>query len=270
MDARVKRISTVAAAAAFILSAWTSCAVAAQGQVGKPVQKQLLRRLDQLSRQRLAYGGGSGQAALERISTSDAAKAPASAKKPMIVYIGADFCPYCAALRWPLVIALMRFGHFEGLRYMRSASDDVYPNTITFDFHKMDYQSAYVRLEAVEVQDREHHALEKPDKAQMALFRKFDAQPYTQYPGAIPFLYMNGRYVSVGSPVSPGLFKDMTWESVVTKLASGDSDLAKQVVGAANQYTAAICQMTNGEPSQVCEASGIAAAGQRLTRGQAN
>lgn len=258
------------AAALMLSSLATFAADRAQGAVGQPVSKQLLQRLEGISRQRLAYSGGDGHAALEPISASDAKTAPADANKPMIVYIGADFCPYCAALRWPLVIALMRFGHFEGLRYMRSASDDVYPNTITFDFHRMSYKSPYLRLEAVEVQDREHHTLEKLSKAQMSLFKKFDAQPYTQYPGAIPFLYVNGRYVSIGSPVSPGLFKGMTWVSVANKLASGDSDLTKQVVGAANQYTAAICQMTNGEPSQVCEASGIAVAGKRLGQSQSN
>lgn len=32
--------------------------------------------------------------------------------KPAVVYITAEFCPYCAIERWGLVIALMRFGNF--------------------------------------------------------------------------------------------------------------------------------------------------------------
>src|SRR5256885_14415418 len=35
--------------------------------------------------------------------------------KPEGFYYGAEFCPYCAAQRWPLVIALSRFGTFAGL-----------------------------------------------------------------------------------------------------------------------------------------------------------
>ena len=37
-------------------------------------------------------------------------------KKPELLYIGAEYCPYCAASRWPLIIALSRFGTFKGLR----------------------------------------------------------------------------------------------------------------------------------------------------------
>ena len=32
--------------------------------------------------------------------------------KPEMLYIGAEFCPYCAALRWSMAVALSRFGSF--------------------------------------------------------------------------------------------------------------------------------------------------------------
>ena len=31
---------------------------------------------------------------------------------PEVLYMGADYCPFCAATRWGLVLALMRFGNF--------------------------------------------------------------------------------------------------------------------------------------------------------------
>ena len=31
--------------------------------------------------------------------------------KPEMLYIGAEFCPYCAASRWSMALALSRFGH---------------------------------------------------------------------------------------------------------------------------------------------------------------
>jgi thiol-disulfide isomerase/thioredoxin len=30
--------------------------------------------------------------------------------KPLVLYIGAEYCPYCAATRWALVMALSKFG----------------------------------------------------------------------------------------------------------------------------------------------------------------
>lgn len=46
--------------------------------------------------------------------------------KPTVLYIGAEYCPYCAATRWQMIIAFMRFGSFSGLEYMTSDPSDVY------------------------------------------------------------------------------------------------------------------------------------------------
>src|SRR4051812_39000218 len=36
-------------------------------------------------------------------------------EKPLILYVGAEYCPFCAAERWSLVQALSRFGTFHDL-----------------------------------------------------------------------------------------------------------------------------------------------------------
>ena len=46
---------------------------------------------------------------------------------PEVFYLGAEYCPYCAAERWPMIIALSRFGTFSGLKTTTSSSSDVYP-----------------------------------------------------------------------------------------------------------------------------------------------
>src|SRR5260370_29484940 len=33
--------------------------------------------------------------------------------KPEFLYIGAEYCPFCAAQRWAMVVALSRFGTFS-------------------------------------------------------------------------------------------------------------------------------------------------------------
>ena len=65
--------------------------------------------------------------------------------KPLIAYVSSDFCPYCAATRWPLAVALARFGTFEGLHITASgATPEIYPSTPTLSFFGSTYTSAYI------------------------------------------------------------------------------------------------------------------------------
>src|SRR5215467_1180354 len=58
-----------------------------------------------------------------------------SGGKPEMLYIGAEYCPYCAAMRWPMAVALSRFGTFGPLTGIHSTSNDVFPNTPTLTFY---------------------------------------------------------------------------------------------------------------------------------------
>jgi hypothetical protein len=58
-----------------------------------------------------------------------------SGGKPEILYVGAEYCPYCATERWPLAVALSRFGTFSGLHGIHSSSTDVYPSQPTLTFY---------------------------------------------------------------------------------------------------------------------------------------
>ncbi len=61
--------------------------------------------------------------------------------KPTFLYIGASGCPFCAAMRWSLVIALSRFGNFSKLFYDRSATIDGNVPTVMFNFSQAAYDS---------------------------------------------------------------------------------------------------------------------------------
>ena len=76
-------------------------------------------------------GAGSVQAVPRKVD----APALTSGGKPKVLYVGAEYCPFCAAQRWPVVVALSRFGTWSGLGQTTSASDDVYPDTSTLSFH---------------------------------------------------------------------------------------------------------------------------------------
>jgi Domain of unknown function (DUF929) len=62
--------------------------------------------------------------------------------KPEMCYIGAEFCTYCAELRWSMAVALSRFGTFTTpLRGIHSSPSDVFPNTATLTFYQSRYTS---------------------------------------------------------------------------------------------------------------------------------
>jgi hypothetical protein len=49
--------------------------------------------------------------------------------KPLIPYLGANCCPYCAATRWPLAVAFARFGTFKRLTMTASGTEEPFPGT---------------------------------------------------------------------------------------------------------------------------------------------
>src|SRR4051794_31837381 len=67
---------------------------------------------------------------------------------PTVLYVGAEWCPYCATERWPMVVALSRFGTFSNLGRTESSPSDVYPKTQTFSLHGATYTSQYLTLDA--------------------------------------------------------------------------------------------------------------------------
>jgi len=236
------------------------------GKIGKPVGPAMIKALKKASENGLSQTERAKDNALQAIN----GQSLASGGKPGILYMGADYCPYCASLRWPLVLALQRFGQFKHLAYMRSSRDDVYANTPTFTFHGASYHSKYLSFNAVELQNRAGKKLEHPTSNQVSLFRKFDAPPYTNQRGAIPFLYISGHYLQVGAPFNPKVLHGKSWQTISRKLDKPTSRLSQKVLGVTNLYTAALCQRTDHKPARVCSASGIKSAAAKLPQANGN
>jgi hypothetical protein len=89
---------------------------------------------------------------------------------PLIAYIGSDFCPYCAATRWPLAVALARFGTCKGLHITVSGSA---PEI---------YQAVYDFLPYVS----------------------------STYEGGIPFVDFGSKLVEIGAFIDPSMFAGFT------------------------------------------------------------
>jgi hypothetical protein len=96
--------------------------------------------------------------------------------KPQVLYVGAEYCPFCAAERWPLIVALSRFGTFDNLGATFSSATDTFPNTQTFSFHSSTYTSDSLTFNGVETQTNTGQALDQPTPAQQALFQQYDAR----------------------------------------------------------------------------------------------
>src|SRR5713226_1234805 len=120
---------------------------------------------------------------------------------PLTLFVGGQFCPFCASMRWPLVKALSRFGTFSGLGQMHSqAGVDGFESLATYDLAHAAYRSDYVTLRVVEAADANGNPLQQPDGEEAALINQFDPQ------GSIPFLLVGGSYVAQ-LPFSPALLQ---------------------------------------------------------------
>jgi hypothetical protein len=182
---------------------------------------------------------------------------------PRILYVGAEYCPYCAAERWAVVNALSRFGNFSNLGATTSSPSDVFPSTASFSFHGATYKSSNLSFTGVEIQSNQavngsYAPLDKLSAADQALMDKYDTG------GGIPFIDIGGKYMISGSSFSPSVLQGKTSEQIAAALADPNSSIAKSIDGTANVITAAICKITNNQPASVCTVPGVVAAASKL------
>jgi hypothetical protein len=173
--------------------------------------------------------------------------------KPEMLYIGAEFCPYCAELRWSMAVALSRFGTFTTpLRGIRSSSADVYPNTATLTFYKARYTSKYLVFKPVENERVDHSPLQAVTPRQRAVWDKYD-------PNSYPFIDFGNKYVITAPLYNPQVLQGKSWAQIAAALRDPSSPIAQGVDGAANYITAAICAMTSNRPASVCSTPAVSA-----------
>src|SRR5215475_15272290 len=172
------------------------------------------------------------------------------AGKPEMLYIGAEFCPYCAAMRWSMAVALSRFGVLSPLRGIHSAGEpESYPNTATLTFYKSTYSSKYLSFVPVENQTVDHSPLQATTQQQQALWDRYN-------PNSYPFINIGNKYM-ITVIYNPQVLQGKTWSQIAAALHDPSSPIAQGVNGAANYLTAAICKTTNNQPAAVCTSPAI-------------
>jgi hypothetical protein len=202
---------------------------------------------------------------------------------PRVIYVGAEYCPYCAMARWSMVAALSRFGTFADLKMTSSANDD--GDIPTFSFLRSTYTSPYVAFTPYESLDRDQNPLQTVPNDVNDLYVKYDGNESTEVAAApfnpsgvgIPFLDFANASVSSGDPgfLDPvfdaleGGGPASTTAAAAAIIASSMHDPssaeasaigAKYLIALANYYTGDICSIDGGKPASVCNSKGVKAA----------
>jgi hypothetical protein len=169
--------------------------------------------------------------------------------KPILVWVGAEYCMYCASQRWPLIMALMRFGNFTNLEYMTSAAGE--GDFATFTFVNSSYQSSYVVFQPYEIHDREGNPL-------ATLPTNYTSTWQQQGKSSYPFLDFADEYFILGSSLNPAMLGMKNWTQIISSTQAGGT-LGSQIKQAANMITAVICKTTGNKPASVCGQASITA-----------
>jgi len=170
--------------------------------------------------------------------------------KPEFLYIGAQYCPYCAAERWAMVAALAKFGTFTNLASTASSPTDVLPNSPTFSFYGASYSSPYLEFLAVETETRLSQPLQNPTAAQLTLWKSLDSNE------TIPFIDIGNKYLISGATYVSNSISNTGFDSVAAQVGNNSTTVGKGIDQAAGAMIKAICQLTNNQPASVCSAIG--------------
>jgi hypothetical protein len=219
---------------------------------GKPISATIFGELKDVSNSTLnSVGSPSGIVQPSKISGSPLT----SGGKPLVLYVGGDYCPYCAFERWGLAVALLRFGNFSNLEYMLSSSSDVNPNTPTFTFSGATYTSEYIAFTGVEEYGGDPNTvIQALTSEQQSLVTQYGKCPATGTVG-IPFVDLGNSYVINCGAQSTIDISGMNWTQVAGQLNTPSSSVAMAIDGAANSLITAICNIDGHQPSQVCSQS---------------
>lgn len=188
--------------------------------------------------------------------------------RPLVVWVGGVFCPYCAVARWAVVAALARFGTFSGLGTTTTPSDEAFSGLATLDFSTVHYRSATVAFAATEAWRGRLASTGPPGQAPDQPLTALDRQLLGRLPAGtpLPLLDVGGRLVVTGAGLglSPGLLEHLSLGQIATDLGQPGNRVGMAVLAAADLISAALCQGTGGRPASVCHSTGVTAAAGRL------
>ena len=191
-------------------------------------------------------------------------------RSPSVLYLGAEYCPYCAAQRWGMAVALARFGSWRGLDTTASGLLD--GDYSTLSFRRATLVSPTVHFVPVEtctnVVDPNatgcagYRPLRRPTEAEQAVLATYAGPPFVPGRGGIsfPFIDVDNKVLFSGSSYLPAVLTGLTQDQIARGLTDPTNPVTRSIIGTANIITAAVCAGTHGDPSAVCASAGVRAA----------
>ncbi len=253
----VASVLVVVAVVVGIFFAVSNNQTASKAVISTSTDQTVLKEVTSVSSQVAADVGTGGVENILTATKGGKSVLKGSTGKPEIFYYGAEYCPYCAAQRWSMVVAFSRFGTFTALPEMASTSTDVDPNTPTFTFLGSKYTSSYIDFTPLEAEDRSGNTLQSPNSSEQTIIQEYNVTGF-------PFIDFADQYTASSPMYDASILQGLSQKQVASQLTDSSSNITKNIVGAANYMTAAICIATNNTPSSACSANPILSIEQTL------
>jgi hypothetical protein len=194
--------------------------------------------------------------------SSTAAPKLTSGGKPEMLFIGAEYCPNCAAERWAMLLALDQFGTFSNVSQIRSANRD--GDIATLSFYQSTYTSPYLDFVPEEIftnipAGNTYKPLQKLTTAQSNLWAEV-SQLTGQSGESFPFVYLGGRYVLSGAQYQYTVLSGASFAKIASSLGNNNTAIGSTIDASAIALTKYICGMTGQKPAATCAAAAAVAA----------
>jgi Domain of unknown function (DUF929) len=189
-------------------------------------------------------------------------------RAPSMMYFGAEFCPFCAAQRWGMAVALARFGTWSGLDTTASGLQDGDFSTLSFRDAKL--TSRYVNFVPIEtctnVVDPSvdgcsgYKPLQRPSNSQQAVLNKYAGPAFVPSNAQgihFPYIDVDNKVLYSGSTYEPAVLTGLSQTQIVAGLTDPTNIVTRSIIGTSNYIAASICAGTKGAPADVCDSSGV-------------
>jgi Domain of unknown function (DUF929) len=173
--------------------------------------------------------------------------------KPDMLFIGAEYCPHCAAERWALYIALSKFGTFSpspGRIHSANLDGDV----PTLTFYGTTYSSPYFTFTPVEVytntpQGSGYAPLQTPTRSQANLWQSVGG-------GNFPFVDFGGKEALSGAQFDFSPLQNLPFDDVAAQVGNNSTQIGANINASAYRLIGAMCRsLSSHQPTAVCSAA---------------
>lgn len=239
----VAAITAVLAVVVTLIAVKATSAPAAASE--SPAPMAVVSRVTSVPARQLAEAG-TGHAVTPLLTVRRPGRPLTIGGKTAIVFVSEESCPFCAAERWPLAVALSHFGSWSGLGTTQSAANDVYPRTATLSFRAAHFTSRDLTLRTTELATSTGRPLQPATPLDTQLINAYDVPPYVNtaaQSGAVPFLDVANRYILAGAQYNPQVLAGLTAEQIASQLRNPSSPVAEAIDAAAGTIIAAINQV---------------------------